>query len=180
MCAVLAGCDISQSARTGPVDDLDDADRPFAAPVGAVVAADLPEGVRATFDLECLGAAYLLGFGRDQLLVPEADPATLSEASFVTGGPSSVDAGAFIDSIEQCGDVRVYAMFVGGTRWSTAPLTDQQLRCGAGAITRERGSELLRASVVVDETLDELGRDEATREIVTALRDCGAPMTDVG
>jgi hypothetical protein len=175
----VAGCDISESARTGPADELDDAERPFAAPIGAVVADDIPPGLRATFDQECLGAAYIRGFGLDQLVEPGTDPETLTEESFRTEGPSDLATGTFIDSIEQCGDVRVYALLVGGTRWSTAPLTDEQLRCGAAQIDRGRGSELLRASLVVDESVDEAGRDEATRQIVDLLRGCGAPMTDV-
>ena len=60
-----------------------------------------------------------------------------------------------------------------------APLTEQQVRCAAGRIDRARGSELLRASIVVEESVDELTRDEATREIVSLLRDCGATMTDL-
>jgi hypothetical protein len=177
---VVAGCDISQSARTGPVDELSDVDRPYAAPVGAVVAADLPDGLRPTFDVECLGAAYLLGFGREQLLVADVVPADVTAASFRTEGPTDVDVDTFISSIEQCGDVRVYALLVGGTRFSTAPLTEVQLRCAAAEIDRARGSELLRATLVVDETVDDAERGAATREIVALLRDCGAPMTDVG
>ena len=179
-CAVVTtACDASQSARSDAVDELDDAQRPFAAPLGALFAEGIPDGVRETFDTECLGAAYIIGFGLDALVVPGADAATLTADDLVQEAPDDVDADAFIDAVRTCGDVRVYAALIGGTRWAQAPLTAEQLRCAAGRMDEARAARLLRTTVVVEEGVDEAVRDDATREVVGHLAACGAPMTSL-
>jgi hypothetical protein len=175
----LAGCDFSESARTGPADELAADVRPYAAPLGELFSESIPGGLRGSFDHECLGAAYILGFGLDALVVPGADPATLSEDDLVADAPADVDVDDFVGAVRQCGDVRVYAALIGGTRWAREPLTAEQLRCAAGRMDEARAARLLRTSIVVEEGVSDETRDAATREIVDHLAACGAPMSGV-
>jgi hypothetical protein len=180
-CGVLlvGACDFSESSRTSPVDDLDEDERPYAAPLGALYAEGIPAGIRETFAAECLGAAYILGFGLDALVVPGADAGTLTADDLVQEVPEDVDADEFVDAIAACGDVRVYAALIGGTRWAQQPLTAEQLRCAAGRMDEARAARLLRTSIVVEEGVAEATRDDATREVVGHLAACGAPMTSL-
>jgi hypothetical protein len=174
----LAACDLSESARERPVDELDETERPYAAPLGALYAQEIPDGVRTTFDAECLGAAYIRGFGLDALVVPGADPATLTVDDLVQEAPADVDVDAFIDGVRACGDVRVYAALVGGRRWAQAPLSAEQLRCAGGRMDEARAARLLRLAIVVEDDVDESTRDDAAAEVVGHLRECGAAMSD--
>jgi hypothetical protein len=176
---LVGACDFSESTRTTPADDLDENERPFAAPLGALYAEGIPDGVRQTFDAECLGAAYIIGFGLDALVVPGADAATLTPDDLVQDLPEDVDADEFVDAVAACGDVRVYAALIGGTRWAQQPLTAEQLRCAAGRMDGARAERLLRTSIAVEEGVGEATRDDAIREVVGHLAACGAPMTSL-
>jgi hypothetical protein len=175
---VVGACDFSESARESPVDELDDAERPYASPLGALYAQEIPDGVRSGFDTECLGAAYVLGFGLDALVVPGADPATLTVDDLVQEAPTDLDVDAFVESVRACGDVRVYAALVGGRMWAQAPLTAEQLRCAGDRMDEARAARLLRLAIVAEDDVDEATRDDASAEVVSHLRECGASMTD--